>query len=119
MHPRKKRQDVRRRTLHRGAREVSREKWGKETGDGRQESARTRTGLQLPRRPRRGWAGLGSFVIAAELPQRLEEFGIAGVPQAASVEVGAELTDRRDQLAAAHLRDQLAQLAKAGTNLGF
>src|SRR4051812_23903394 len=51
----------------------------------------------------------GGFVVAAELPDRFEEFGVGGVPQAAAVEIGAQFAHGRDELGTAHLGQQFGE----------
>jgi hypothetical protein len=49
---------------------------------------------------------------APELPHGLEEFLVDGVPEPATVEVGARLPDGCHELSGPHLGDDLGQLSK-------
>ena len=50
--------------------------------------------------------------VAMELPHGLKELSIVGVPQAAPVEIGAQLPDGRHELANSHLGDGIGQRLK-------
>jgi hypothetical protein len=53
-------------------------------------------------------------VVATELPEGFEKFGIGGVPQAAAVQVGAQFAYGGDELAGSHFWNQFGQFRKAG-----
>jgi hypothetical protein len=59
-------------------------------------------------------AGGRRLEITAELPDGLQEFRVRGVPQAAAVEVGAQLANGGHELAGPHFGDNLRQLAQGG-----
>jgi hypothetical protein len=62
------------------------------------------------------WVGLGGrgLKVAAELPYRLKEFRVRGLPQAAAVEIGTQLPDGGQKLTGAHLGDNIRQISEGG-----
>jgi hypothetical protein len=58
-----------------------------------------------------------AFEVAMELPDGLKEFCIVGVPQASSVEIGAQLADGGHELAKSHLGYGLRQRLKGSEQL--
>ena len=60
----------------------------------------------------------GRFLnVAPELPERFKELVVGGVPQSSSMQVGAQLPDRRHELTGPHLGDRLGQILKSGERI--
>ena len=58
--------------------------------------------------------GRRGLEVSPELQNGLKQFRVAGLPEAATVDVGAQLADGGDELAGAHLRDDLGEFFECG-----
>src|SRR4051812_4147935 len=54
------------------------------------------------------------FVVAAELPDCLQQLVIVGIPQTATMKVGAKFADRRHELTGSHLGDDSGEFMQGG-----
>ena len=59
----------------------------------------------------------GRFNAPAELPNGFHQLFVGSVPQPAAVKIGTPFTNRRQQLAGPHLRNDLGQRLKGGKQI--